>query len=87
MAGHGGQSQQMAMMQMMMQLQQQQQLQSQQQNAQQQREPVIQAQVSTDTANLVRQFSNPFAMGQGSAFSVPFTGVTQGLGQLNSGRA
>ncbi len=77
MAGGGGNNQMMAWMQLMQFQQQQQQLQSQQLNAQQMREPVIQAQVSSDTANLVRQFSNPY--GGSGGISIPFSGVTQGF--------
>lgn len=81
MAGSGnGNNQMMALMQMMQFQQEQRQLQSQQLNAQQMREPVIQAQVSSDTAQMVRQFSNPYAA-SGSAMSIPFSGMTQGFVQ------
>ena len=80
MAGGGGNNQMMAWMQLMQFQQQQAQIQSQQLNAQQMREPVIQAQVSSDTAQMVRQFSSPYAA-SGAALSVPFTGMTQGYAQ------
>lgn len=67
-------------MQLMQFQQQQQQLQSQQLNAQQMREPVIQAQVSADTAQMVRQFSSPYSA-SGAAISIPFSGMTQGYAQ------
>ncbi len=80
MAGNSGNNN-MAMWMQLLQFQQQQaQLQSQQLNAQQMREPVIQAQVSADTAQMVRQFSSPYSA-SGAAISIPFSGMTQGYAQ------
>ena len=78
MAGGGGNSQMQMWMQLAQFQQQQAQIQSQQLNAQQMREPVIQAQVSSDTAALIRQFSSPYASAS-PGMSVPFTGMTQGF--------
>lgn len=66
----------MEQMQLAMFLQQQAQVQSAQQNAQELQQQVIQSNVSSDTAQLIRQFS--LAAGP-QGVTVPFTGYTQGM--------